>query len=1751
MSRISGADGADGAASARADAERRAEQARRAEEARKRAEAARQKAEAAARAAVDAKKSVDEAKAAANAAKQTLTSLGSRKAPKPEVAKAQEKANALAVKVDKAQADAKTAEVRAAKAGATANAAMEKANAAAKADGKPAPFKLLSQVNTGFDTPARRANDSANAGQAGAMLAAKAGLEADQAYAKLAAQPGSGPLLQKMGVIDGASLQKLGLRLDREAMGLPARASDSSLDKLAKGADPKVFGSILQAAGSTVDGPNKAALSNPACAAAVAAGKAPKTALAAAPLEAKLEQGLAKLGLSQADFEAAAAEAKPALLKAAQAAAASDWSGAIDALGGAGKTAGLALASRAIQEAAKHLPEGVAKTLLTDPKLVDAMVKDPAVRATVGKLFDPAKRAEGLRELIGNDALRDTVLSRAGQDAGVKADLAKLGLTPKDLTDAGKAAPFLWDAVALASQGQVKEALATLQKGLEAAPELAEKLAEKFVDKLPPSLVQKFSELGITQEDLKKSGKALPKVFAAVDAAVNGDAPAALKALRDAALSASPITQKVLAKLAQKLPEGVAKTVLEDPAVLKQLSSNKKLYDSLGKLFDDQTRTQGVRELLGNDKARDAVLGALGKDPVVVADLAKLGLTPKDLKDAGKAAPHLWDAVDAASRGDLKTALTELQHGVEAAPALAQKLGEKLVDKLPPSLVKKFTDLGITQDDLKASAAALPKLFDAVQQFSDEDYQGAFDSMRDAAILGGPVTEKLVGKLAANLPDGLAKSVLSDPEVIHELVQSKEAQDTVGKLFDGRTRAGALRDLLGMDSLRDAALAAAGKDADVQKRLAAAGLTTDDLKQAGAAAPHLWDAADQLSKGHYTEGLKELSAAVQAAPQLAAKLADKVIDKLPPELVQKFASLGITQEDLKASAGALPKLFDAVQQFADKDYQGAFDSLRDAAIEGGPVTEKLLGKAAAKLPEGLAKSVLADPKVIHEFVTSKDAQDSIAKLFGAKTRLEGLRELLGDDSLRDAALEAAGQDPEVSKRLAAAGLTADDLKQAGAAAPHLWDAVDELAKGNFREGLQELGAAVQAAPQLAEKLAGKVLDKLPQELKDRFASLGITAEDLKASTAALPDLLNIVDKLTDHPPDLRGALVALRDAAFDAPAITQKLLGKLAEQLPPGVAHSVLTDPAVLTELTTNKALWASVGKLLDSDTRLDGVNELIRNDSARDAVLGALGDDPGVAEGLAKLGLDAADLVQAGRAAPNLLDAMKAAQSGDWQTAVREMAEVGKSAPDLVAKIGAAIYERLPPNVRTALENLGVTSENIQEAGEALPHVLAAAEKFATGKPQEALVELGRALEDAPDLVATMVSKAAARLPDGPVKSILSDKALFETLIKDEKLHGALRGLLSGTPEGVRDGLRQLSADKETVGAVAQALWSDPKLSGALEKLGFVSAKDLADAGGALNDVLALKDSLDRGDWKGVVEGLGQLVTDLPEGLKRMVADKVAVALHLPPGLADVIIQGGEALTDPTIRKDLAQAVDAFKRGDVGGFVKALAQTGEALTVQFPDAAVGFLNLMGKLPGSVGRFFGNPELNEALVKSGTVTHVFGAVEKIAAGDIGGALAELGNAAGDLIGYGDKFNVNIPFKGGVELPVGEKGLKAMAQLFGQFVEALPAKVKAKIVSAVASLTAKAGASIIPGGSLLGLIGDVPGLVGAIRADPKDALEIALKAAKVGVDVAGVIPGAAAITGPLGVAIGVIDFVHSAKDLIDDVEEFKKAFAFGP
>jgi hypothetical protein len=272
--------------------------------------------------------------------------------------------------------------------------------------------------------------------------------------------------------------------------------------------------------------------------------------------------------------------------------------------------------------------------------------------------------------------------------------------------------------------------------------------------------------------------------------------------------------------------------------------------------------------------------------------------------------------------------------------------------------------------------------------------------------------------------------------------------------------------------------------------------------------------------------------------------------------------------------------------------------------------------------------------------------------------------------------------------------------------------------------------------------------------------------------------------------------------------------------------------------------------------------------------------------------------------------------------------------------------------------------------------------------------------------------------------------------------------------------------------------------------------------------------------------------------------AGSIADKLHAPAWAHDTIVAAASLLGNQDVGKALGDAFGALQKGDIGGFVEGIATTGRAIATTAPEAAKAFLNSLSKMPGSLGKLFADRDLNAAMVDSGAVTNLFEAAQKLAHGDIGGALSEIAQAAGSLLTQGDHFSV-----AGHDLPFGRQGIENLTRLFGRFVDALPEKLKASIAKEATKFAAKAGLKSVP---LLGnivsagsAIGSAKDLWDELHKNPKDALNIALTAGQLGLDIAGVVPGLNSITGPLQIVLGTAKVIKGAADLVGDLREFQQ------
>ena len=1259
------------------------------------------------------------------------------------------------------------------------------------------------------------------------------------------------------------------------------------------------------------------------------------------------DQGaLAKIGLTPDDLKKAGEAARPHLEKAAQSVGGGHPEQALEHL----RNAALAspeVAQKAIRGLAQNLPEGPAKTLLTDPKVAKELVTNNELHASVGKLIQNPGDLGAVRELLNNAPARDAVLGALGNDPQIKAELAKVGLEPQDLVEAGAAAPKLWDAAEKIKAGDVKAGLADIQAAVEAAPGLAAKIGEKLEKLLPQSVKDQFAKLGITPEQIRTAGPALPHLYEAADAASKQDWGKAFNALKEAAIAAPDLTTQAMKGLAKQLPAelGAVKTLLTDDKFLKEVVSNRDLHSQVGKLFDESTRMEGLRGLLNNDKVRDSALTALGNDPKIKEQLSKIGLEPKDLVEAGAAAPKLLDAAEKIKAGDVKGGLEDIQKAVEAAPGLAAKIGDKLLKILPQNVKDQFAKLGITPEQIRTAGPALPHLYEAADAASKQDWGKAFNALKEAAIAAPDLTTQAMKGLAKQLPAelGAVKTLLTDDKFLKEVVSNRDLHSQVGKLFNESTRMEGLRGLLNNDKVRDTALTALGNDPKVKEQLAKIGLEPKDLVEAGAAAPKLFDAFDKIQKGDVKGGLEDLQKAVEAAPGLAAKIGNKLVNALPQSVKDQFAKLGITPEQIRTAGPALPHLFEAADAASKQDWGKAFNALKEAAISAPDLTTQALKGLAQQLPAemGPVKTLLTDEKFLKELVSNRDLHSQVGKLFNESTRLEGLRGLLGNDAARDTALTALSNDPKVQEMLTKAGLTQQDLLQAGKAAPHLFDSVKAFSEGKIDEGITALGAAAEAAPELLNKIGEKLISKLPEGLRKNITDLGITPSELIQAGRALPDLLKAGQALGQG--DFQQALSSLQSAAGKMPpAIIEKAITTTAGKLPDegfgGVVKSLLTDKDFVHQLVSSTDVHAAFQKMMTGDL-VQGTKDLLTNPALASAAGNALAKNTQLMEKLKPFGIETgADIAALGGAVFDVMEAGKQIAEGKPGEALKSLGEaLAQVPPELRGRMAGKLAEKLgaPDWAKDTIVAAASLLGN-DEVGGALGTAFDALKNGDISGFVKGLATTGKTIaQTAPDAAKAFLN-SLSNIP-GSLGELFADRELNEAMVDS----GAVTNLFE-------------AAEKLSTGDIGGAL------------------KEIAEAGGALLtqgdhfEVAGQELPFGRQGIENMTRLFGRFVDALPDELKEKIAKESAkfaakAGLKSVPFLGNVISAGSaigsakdlwdELRKDPKDGLDIALAAGQLGL-DVAGVVPGLNSITGPLQIVLGTAKVikGAADLVGDL---------------------------------------------------------------------------------------------------------------------------------------------------------------------------------------------------------
>lgn len=1316
-------------------------------------------------------------------------------------------------------------------------------------------------------------------------------------------------------------------------------------------------------------------------------------ALAADP---RVKAALDKLGLTVDDLKRVG-DAAPHLLEALEHLTATPprAAEAAKALGAAMEKA-KALVGPLIDKLARKLDDGPLKSLLTNPRFRDALTKPETIDAVTKLLSgDPAKVLEGARALLDQPGLRDAVLDALTKDPAVAKALEALKLTPEDLKQAGAAAPHLLDAAAAAAKGEWGK----MFEALKAAGQQARALGQKLFAKLPEDLRKNLEQLGIDQHNFGQLADAGPHLFDAAKALMGPppDPAKALGHLRDALLAAPNIARQLLDRAGDRLPDGPLKKLLQNDKFRNALK-DQKTFDAAMKLLsgDPQKILEGMRDLAANKDLRGALMGVAASDPRVAKALEALGLKPADLAIVGEGLPHLLDAAIALSKGDWKAAFEAIKQAGAKGRQAFLLAGEALFNKLPEGVRKGLEQLGIDAKNWHQLADAGPHLLAAAEKLGKSPLD-AGAVLRDlaAALQAAPdIAKKALDMAAQRLPDGPLKTLVQDP-AFREALADPKTLDAAVKLLSGKAEdvlAGA-RELLANEKLRGAVLRAVATNPHVAQALEKLGLTADDLVQAGAAAPHLLDAAIAAGKGEWQQALASLKEAANASADVLAKLGEKTFNKLDPKVREQLAKLGIDGKTFPQLGKAAPHLLDAASKLLAKppDVTGALKSVVAAAEAAPDIVRKALDSLTASLPPGPLKTLLSDPK-FRDALKDPKVLDAVGKLVtgNREEALAAARELLSHEGLRDSVLRAVGQNEHVQKALTALGLTTDDLVQAGAAAPHLFDAALAALKNDGPGTLDALRKAAEAAPDLLKKIGRNVFEKLPKPVKDALAKVGIDANNVHELADAAPAMLAAARDVLNG--DFKSALQHLAEAAQKAPTIAKQALEQLKKHAPSPLKE-FLNNPR-LGDVLTNPDVLRSAAKLADKDPKvvLEGVKELLANKDVRALAIETLAAIPQVKALLDKAGLTAKDLVEASDAAPHLFAALDAAQRGDFGAAAQALKDAAAAAPGLVKKMTDALFKSLPPGVQKALGELGITKDNLHELKDSLGFALQAAERLAAGDPV------------------------------------------------------------------------------------------------------------------------------------GALQAMGQAIGALPPEVAKKMAEKIVSALGLPKEYAQLIIETPALLADEKLRTEFTEAMQALGRGDVGAFVAGLARVGQQLATNHPAVAVALLNSLGKLPGGIGRFFRDPNLNAALVRTRALTDAFKALELLAQGKTREAMGALMGAFGKLATEGGPMNI-----AGREVPFGMEGIQNLQMLMTQFVKALPEPMQKKLEQLAIKLAAEAGLKVIPGVGLLSAAWQVPDLVRALNEEPKDWTKISLIMASIGVDLASNVPALAPVTTPARWAIAVAQF----------------------
>lgn len=1041
------------------------------------------------------------------------------------------------------------------------------------------------------------------------------------------------------------------------------------------------------------------------------------------------------------------------------------------------------------------------------------------------------------------------------------------------------------------------------------------------------------------------------------------------------------------------------------------------------------------------------------------------------------------------------------------------------------------TALGLSSADLQGlSSEVRSRVEAAARQAAGRDIPGALATLKGLKDVPEGQLKRLFGKVVeSRLPEGVVKTALQNDKVLGALWQNASTE-TLTKLQDPQHALSALKTAvqsnpevlsvvvdevlkrpnlglvkkLGPGALDVVDLAQAlrrGEPIDPKTPLSPEqaqalvglvpegllgavsqrfGLTREQLASPPAieALPAVLSAGAAFAKHDVAGGVSSLLEGAQGKPELVAQLLGKASGRLGP-----LGPLVSDPEFVKALLADPALRQRTVQALQGKDpvenLKGLWSAVAAASTGNEALRTRFLGHVANALPDqarGL-KPLLAD-----EGLRARLASPSSFKALGAlvtgsgEGRLQAFGTLAKDPALQSALKGAIAHDVDAQRFATAVGLTPADLLD-GRVGEQVLLAGRQLSERDFKSAGTTIAAIAKENPgvsrglltTLAQRTNHPTLNALVKhEAMQQHLGSAVVQEQLLSLLAPRPGEEGLASRLKTlgSLAKLPGLDRAVKDAAALDPAVSRLCdsvgLAPQAVFSKEGHFEQAFPHLVALGESLSRQDVKgavssvAALGRSVPPEARLALARHV--GDRLKRPALSELLSDPQAAEPLKSPQVQE----QVARLATT--------DVGAQLDAMTKLAEV----PGLTAAVLSAVGKE--PRLAERLNAFGVPPSKLTGLGGLAVPTLKAATLAHQGRWQEGLDELSRGAKSATDVAAlkSLVKEAAptwaSKLPaDSLVGTLLGDAAVLQSVLEAPGVDA--KGVLGGS----RAALSAVVAKPEVAARLANAVWKNPRQQQTLSAMGFSRPEDVQGALPALPALFEASTAFAAKDIQKGIAALGPALESLPRGFSVPVSDALLSRLPLGPA-RDLVGASKDLLNDPGTRRQLLEFTSAVHRKDGVGATRLASDLALAVSAKNPERAVALLNQLGKLPGGMGRFFQNPALNEALVKTDTLQAFLTGGSALARGEVDAALGSFAKMRG--------------------LVTSEKGKSEYgAALVQQVMAALPPRVRQEVGVQAGKMAVGAVAGQVPG---VGLVSELA-LLGW-EAWTGDSVGVALQAA---------------------------------------------------